>query len=447
MYVSHQGLPVKLMAFTMTFTKGGPESGHHGHGGLKGVWGGSTPSGGKTKPEKVSKKGRRISREDDGYETAREQFKTLQSEDTLHMFHGMQYKESMIKALEGKGLDPSVEAHDKGRIFGGGEFKGYHLSASKRVAGNYGFTVFEVEVKAKDLIAPPHTHHDVKGVKAADDVFRSIYPNSFRPSLSNSLRGPEQQGLLTTKIPVSQIKRVWIYNSQAKTKWTSYSPDEALEIIRVRKEFIEEKQLPIGEEGKATLLTLRRNMFWDHMDGLAEEMYTGEISIGQWQETFKDYMRQFYSSSAAIGKGGWDNMTWADWGRLGPVMKDQYRYLQGFADHIYDNRDTISLKYIKARSRLYGEGGAYGAALLEAGVVFEALLPWLPRDGSTECLNRCHCSWMNSISGKDKKFNIVRCVWTLGKADHCGTCVDRDGYVEQIRVHETVEVPSIIGGY
>ena len=186
------------MTATLTFKKGSKDSGHHGHGGLKGVWGGSTPSGkAKTetkKPKAESKKGRRISMEDSDYKTVMEEFKSLQPEDTLHVFHGMQYKESMIKALEGKGLDPGVEAHDKGRIFGGGEFKGYHVSVSKRVAGNYGFAVFEFEVKAKQLIAPPHTHWDVKGVKAADNVFRSIYPDSFRPSLTGSLRGPELQG-------------------------------------------------------------------------------------------------------------------------------------------------------------------------------------------------------------------------------------------------------------
>jgi len=208
-----------------------------------------------------------------------------------------------------------------------------------------------------------------------------------------------------------------------------------------------EKQLPITDAGKAALLELRRQMFWDRTDKLAEQLYTGEISIGQWQETFKENMRQFYSSSAAIGKGGWDNMTNADWGRLGPVMKEQYRYLQGFAEHISLNRDTISLKYIKSRSRLYGEGGAYGAALIEAGVVFEALLPWLPRDGSTECLNRCHCRWSNRVVSKQRDFKLVESTWRLGEADHCTTCFKRDGHQVFNRVHESVHIPQAIGGY
>lgn len=208
-----------------------------------------------------------------------------------------------------------------------------------------------------------------------------------------------------------------------------------------------EKQLPIDDKSKAALLELRRRLFWDRTDALAEQLYTGEISIGQWQEAFKDQMRQFYSSSAAIGKGGWDNMTYSDWGKLGPVMRDQYRYLQGFAEYIDQHRDTVSLKYLKARARLYGEGGAFGATLVEAGTVFSALLPWLPKDGTTECLNRCHCRWANSIEERQRDWRLVKSVWRLGHADHCTTCFERDGYTVYNRVHESVFVPPTIGGY
>ena len=59
MYVSYPGLPVKVMT-TLTFVKGGKDSGHHGHSGLAGVHGGSTPSGKEKaetkKPEKTKPK-------------------------------------------------------------------------------------------------------------------------------------------------------------------------------------------------------------------------------------------------------------------------------------------------------------------------------------------------------------------------------------------------------
>ena len=210
---------------------------------------------------------------------------------------------------------------------------------------------------------------------------------------------------------------------------------------------IEEKQLPITEEDKLKLFTLRRDMFFDLSDNLAEQLFTGDISLGEWQETFKDSLRQYYSSAAAIGKGGWDEMSFADWGRLGPVMKDQYGYLQGFAEHVSENRETVSLKYIKARARLYGEGAGFGSALMEAGTVFESLLPFLPRDGSTDCLNRCHCRWENTISSRDGQWFQVKSIWLLGIADHCPTCIGRNGHTVSNRIHERVEIPAIIGGY
>lgn len=205
------------------------------------------------------------------------------------------------------------------------------------------------------------------------------------------------------------------------------------------------KQLPIDDESKEALLQIRINLFFDQSDELARQVYEGEITIGEWEEQMRQAIRQLYASAAAIGKGGWDLMTPADWGRLGPILKDQYQYLHGFAQYISDNRDTISLDYIRARARLYGEGAGYASNVTWAGTL-ERLLPWIPRDGSTECLNRCHCQWNLSIVGSDGDWNLVRAVWQLNPADHCNTCVERDGHTVNIRVHNSIDVPPVIGG-
>lgn len=206
-----------------------------------------------------------------------------------------------------------------------------------------------------------------------------------------------------------------------------------------------EKQLPIGEESKKRLMEIRRGLFNSDSDRLAEKVYTGDISIGQWEENMKRLIREFHSSMAAIGKGGWGEMTWADWGRLGPIVKEQYRYLHGFAETLAEKRDTISLAAIKARAHLYGSAGGYSAAITEAGFVIQDLLPWIPRDGSTECLVNCCCRWELDIVGESGDFYTVRCVWRLAPAEHCPDCIDRNGHVEMIRVHKSVTVPKIIG--
>lgn len=211
------------------------------------------------------------------------------------------------------------------------------------------------------------------------------------------------------------------------------------------KEFTEEKQLPISDAGKEVLIKIRTGIFAEFSDGLSEDVYTGKISIGQWEESMKRAIRELHSSIAAIGKGGWDKMTWADWGRLGPVMKEQYRYLHGFAENIAANKESISIDAIKARARMYGNAGGFSSIMVQAGDVLAKKLPWLPKDGSTECLVNCKCYWDLVVIGEDKNWKTVQATWRLRPAEHCDDCLDRRNHVEIIQVHKSVEVPPTIG--
>lgn len=208
----------------------------------------------------------------------------------------------------------------------------------------------------------------------------------------------------------------------------------------------EEKQLPIDESSRDVLSTVRINIFRDDVDAIAEQLFTGDISIGQWEESMKRMIREVHTSLAAIGKGGWDSMEPADWGRLGPVMKDQYRYLHGFAEHIMNNKDTISLEAIKARAHLYGNAAGYSAHLMEAGDIAR-MLPWMPKDGTTECLTGCKCLWISEIISREGDYNIVEFVWRLQPAEHCGDCLGRNGHRERLKLPITMNIPAMIGGY
>jgi hypothetical protein len=126
-------------------------------------------------------------------------------------------------------------------------------------------------------------------------------------------------------------------------------------------------------------------------------------------------------------------------------MKSQYQYLHRFAEKIASERDTISIDYIKSRAHLYGNAANNTLAMVQAGQVLTDKLPWLPGDGSTECLINCKCRWELEIIGKDGVFNIVQAVWHLGEAEHCDDCVDRDEYVVTLNVYKTIPIPAIIG--
>jgi very-short-patch-repair endonuclease len=66
---------------------------------------------------------------------------------------------------------------------------------------------------------------------------------------------------------------------------------------------------------------------------------------------------------------------------------------------------------------------------------------------SHNCLVSCKCRWDLKIIKVDKKSGdkTVRAVWRLSPAEHCETCIDRNGHVVTIVVPKDVNVPKYIG--
>jgi len=207
-----------------------------------------------------------------------------------------------------------------------------------------------------------------------------------------------------------------------------------------------EKQLPVDRASQKALLAARTAIFNKEVSKLAEQVYTGDVTIGQWEETMRRMIREMHSSVAAISKGGWDNMDYSDWGKLGAWVKKQYKYLHGFAEDIDANRETISLGAIDSRARMYGEAAKGAAIMISTPVDILSQLPWLPKDGSTECLVNCKCLWLLSVTKVGRKTKTVRAVWRLSEAEHCVDCMDRSGHVVWISVPASMDVPLTIGG-
>jgi hypothetical protein len=216
------------------------------------------------------------------------------------------------------------------------------------------------------------------------------------------------------------------------------------------------KQLPIDEASRQRLVDVRIGIYNSDVDLLSEKMFVGDVSIGEFEESMKRLIRELHTSVAAIYKGGWDQMTWEDWGRLGPVLKEQYKYLHGFAQAIADNRDTISLRAIQARAHMYGNAALQSAGKVTVPISIEKQLPWMPREGTgagmepgdgTICMVNCCCAWVLTKMGMEKDFNIVQAVWTLSPAEHCDTCIERKGHTEMLRVYKDIPIPDYIGFY
>lgn len=88
--------------------------------------------------------------------------------------------------------------------------------------------------------------------------------------------------------------------------------------------------------------------------GHAARLQAGGLDLLTWQLAMADTLRALHTASAAAGKGGWDAMQPADWGRVGYLTKQQYGYLAGFAGALVDGAVDVQSAGFAQRAELYG---------------------------------------------------------------------------------------------
>jgi len=83
------------------------------------------------------------------------------------------------------------------------------------------------------------------------------------------------------------------------------------------------------------------------------------LTLDQWQASVREAIKAAHVQNAIIGKGGRDNMTASDYGKIGHRLRQEYAYLQGFASDLLEQR--VSLPMALARIGLYAESsrGSY----------------------------------------------------------------------------------------
>lgn len=143
----------------------------------------------------------------------------------------------------------------------------------------------------------------------------------------------------------------------------------------------------------------------------------GILSPSDWRDMMREEIKQEYITQYLAGRGGRDQMTQADWGSVGGMVREQYRFLDGMAGEI----PNLTEAQIAARSRMYTTSAneaferAHRRAVSEAGMTEElwvidpaaencpdcvafASEGWQPLDhfpmpgaGDTVCLTNCQC--------------------------------------------------------
>ena len=169
-------------------------------------------------------------------------------------------------------------------------------------------------------------------------------------------------------------------------------------------------------------MNLRRNEFIDRnsqvMNGFVDQFTNGDIDIYSLRDAVQLNLKNTYIDMYAMGAGGRNSMSPADWGRVGAILKEQYGYLRNMFDQLA--RGELSPMQLKARLKMYLNSANEA---LWRGITsnYDFKLPAYPGDGSTECLVNCRCEWeiVEVPGGYD-------CYWRLKEAEHCPDCLDRE---------------------
>lgn len=103
-------------------------------------------------------------------------------------------------------------------------------------------------------------------------------------------------------------------------------------------------RLRIGREAER-LATLSPVRDW------ANQVYSGEMPLDVWQQTMRQELKTRYVQQYLAGRGGIGPMTQADYGSIGGMLADQYRYLDGFTAQIAEGK--LSEAQIGQRSEMY----------------------------------------------------------------------------------------------
>lgn len=159
----------------------------------------------------------------------------------------------------------------------------------------------------------------------------------------------------------------------------------------------------------------------------AAELADGSLTVAEWESRMRAEIKKEAIRQYIVGRGGLDKMTAKDWGSIGGVVGDQYKYLNRFAREIADGKLTEGQirrrmeMYINSTREAYERAARRAAAdanydevrwrlgvaehcedcVAFASLGWRPVKPWpfkngqreaLPASGDTRCLTNCRCS-------------------------------------------------------
>lgn len=151
---------------------------------------------------------------------------------------------------------------------------------------------------------------------------------------------------------------------------------------------------------------------------LTTQFKNGGISLAEWRMGMGQAIKTTHLASSALANGGWAQMTQADYGRVGQIVRQQYQYLDRFAQQIADGTQKLD-GTLERRARMYADAGRMTyesaqraearirgydeernvrhaqdscAGCLEATAAGWVAIGTLPLPGQRDCVTNCKCT-------------------------------------------------------
>lgn len=164
---------------------------------------------------------------------------------------------------------------------------------------------------------------------------------------------------------------------------------------------------------------------------LAELVAGGQLSAEDWREKMRQEIKDEYIRQYLAARGGKSQMTQEDWGSIGGMLTEQYRYLDGFYGEVAAG--SLSEGQIAARASMYVNSAREASERAHTRSQGLPDLGRYPGDGSTQCLTNCKCHL--EIRETDEGWNVY---WRLGDAEHCADCVELNAQWNPLFVSKSV---------
>lgn len=130
----------------------------------------------------------------------------------------------------------------------------------------------------------------------------------------------------------------------------------------------------------------------------SDQLRDGRIGVEEWQRIMRDEIKRTQLGAEALVRGGWGQMTPADYGRVGARVREQYGYLANFSQQLLDGAIRTDGGFM-SRARLYAGASrvAYHESQMEQvlGIGYREELNVLhPAEHCIECVECRDRGWV-----------------------------------------------------